>query len=65
MWPKSRFAVVGSVPEEECNRRITPESGHNAQTHLLIQNCQTSEKIRFSFFIAIKNALVWCHVVQK
>jgi hypothetical protein len=62
MWSKSRWAVVGSVPEVECNHGINPATVHNAQTHLLFQNCQTSLPHHFLFFTEIKNALVWCHV---
>jgi hypothetical protein len=65
MWPKSRYAEVGSVPEAEWNRGITPARALNAQTRLLFQNCQTSQKINFLLFTEIKNALVWCHVAQK
>ena len=65
MWPKSRYAVVCSIPKAECNHGITPTSTYNAQTDLLFQNCQTSQKDHFLLFTDIKNALVWCHVAPK
>ena len=46
------------------NHGINPPSTQSAQTPLLIQNCQTSQKNNF-LFTDIKDALVWCQVVQK
>jgi len=44
---------------------MTPTSNKKALASLLFRNCQTSQKNHFSLFTEIKNALVWCHVVQK
>jgi len=65
MWSKSRWAVLCSIPKAECDRGISHTFTYNAQTPLLFQNCQTSQKNHFLLITETKNALVWCHVVQK